>query len=119
MDKKHTRMLARLLTLLFMMWIVSYGYEETGNKSLLMDYVLCKDQTECPKNFTCCNETNPMSSEGYWDCCPIKNAVCCEKMNSCCPQNYHCNATTKTCNDRTEVISMTRLSRGKKRNLNL
>lgn len=47
---------------------------------------LCPDGcSHCPDGYTCC-----LDVYGRYNCCPLKNAVCCPDHINCCPYNYVC-----------------------------
>ena len=48
---------------------------------------VCPDgSSQCPDKDTCCKTPNG------WGCCPIQNAVCCDDLKHCCPEDYTCGA---------------------------
>lgn len=53
----------------------------------------------CPTGHTCCYSAEYPSVNG---CCEGNNAVCCNDMHHCCPENYICDSLKATC---TQTIS--------------
>ncbi|KAK2709136.1 hypothetical protein QYM36_012955, partial [Artemia franciscana] len=67
------------------------------NLSLILNStgaIICPggDQS-CADGYTCCEMMNP----GFYSCCPIKNAVCCEDKIHCCPEGNICNKKSGSC----------------------
>ncbi|XP_042199102.1 progranulin isoform X3 [Callorhinchus milii] len=54
--------------------------------------VMCDETASCPSGTTCCRKPS-----GYWGCCPMPEAVCCEDHIHCCPNGYTCETRTETC----------------------
>ncbi|KAK2165648.1 hypothetical protein LSH36_47g04018 [Paralvinella palmiformis] len=84
-------------------WIRTTGHvsgEQTENGQ-------CADnKTKCPDDTTCC----PML-DGYYACCPFKNAKCCSDKLHCCPSDEECDIEKGECIKReNEKSSMTPLS---------
>ena len=61
--------------------------------------VFCPDHfSHCPTGFTCCK-----SLFGFWECCPLANATCCDDHKHCCPQGTVCDLEKKSCKPKSEL----------------
>lgn len=58
-------------------------------------------KVQCPDEQTCCLQKNDS-----YGCCPMPNAVCCPDHIHCCPNDYYCDASTGTCTDKRETLSI-------------
>ncbi|ROT76211.1 putative granulins-like isoform X3 [Penaeus vannamei] len=53
-----------------------------------LQIVICPDKLSvCPDENTCCD-----IGGGFYGCCPMPKATCCEDKAHCCPHGYHCSS---------------------------
>ncbi|KAI1285721.1 Progranulin [Halotydeus destructor] len=67
----------------------------------------CSDGTVCDDHdSTCCKLRN-----GKYNCCPLKNAICCSDGFYCCPEGSTCNVKEGTCSSVASYHNKTEVSR--------
>ena len=71
--------------------------------------MFCPDRiSHCPESFTCCK-----SRFGFWECCPLPKATCCNDRLHCCPHGTECDVITMRCKSEKYGISIPWLPRQK------
>ena len=71
--------------------------------------MFCPDRiSHCPETFTCCK-----GRFGFWECCPLPKATCCNDGLHCCPHGTKCDVITMKCKSEKYGINVPWLPRQK------
>uniref|UniRef100_A0A8C6Q711 Granulins domain-containing protein n=1 Tax=Nothobranchius furzeri TaxID=105023 RepID=A0A8C6Q711_NOTFU len=81
--------------------------EEMNQVCVCVPVVPCNDSVSCADGNTCCKS----AGGGWWGCCPLPQAVCCQGGNHCCPSGHTCEPHRSTCSRGPNTIAwFTKLS---------
>lgn len=105
------RPLIWLIALLVAVWVAS-AHPLLRISAEALGHVCPDGTSECVNESTCCR-----MGDGSYSCCPLVEAVCCDKGVYCCPKDHTCNGTLCVNTKKNTTVPYTAVKFSKTRDL--